>query len=345
MANLLTVYYLFSYLIILDSDNISELAGTSSDSTLNTETTTAAEKQDKILYYENFDLENVVSPVDADKFEELLIEYGYNKEKTEYLIDSFRNGFSIGYTGDTNVKCTAPNLTLHIGSKLELWNKVMKEVKLKRYAGPFEKIPFENYIQSPIGLLPKDNGTKTRLIFHLSYPQKGSSSVNVNTPTEMCKVKYCDFDQAIKHCIQEGQGCFIGKSDMASAFRNLGIKKIHWKFLVMKAESPIYGKTSFFIDKCLPFGASISCKHFQEFSDAISFLLMKRINKKVINYLDDFFFAALLRWACDLQVQEFIDLCNLIRFPVSLEKNILEYYTTDIPWSAHRYGSSNHCNT
>ena len=31
----------------------------------------------------------------------------------------------------------------------------MKEVKAKRFAGPFKNIPFENYIQSPIGLVPK----------------------------------------------------------------------------------------------------------------------------------------------------------------------------------------------
>ena len=39
-----------------------------------------------------------------------------------------------------------------IGDKVTLWNKVMKEVKLKRYAGPFEEIPFEYYVQSPVGL-------------------------------------------------------------------------------------------------------------------------------------------------------------------------------------------------
>ena len=64
----------------------------------------------------------------------------------------------------------------------------MKEVKEERYAGPFEKIPFEHYIQSPIGLVPKDWGKDTRLIFHLSYPRDGKSSVNANTPSELCSV-------------------------------------------------------------------------------------------------------------------------------------------------------------
>ena len=145
----------------------------------------------------NFDLNNVVSPVNADILETLLMEANYDRGKTEILVKGFREGFSIGYTGDENVKLTAPNLTLHVGSQTELWNKVLKEVKLNRFAGPFQDIPFENYIQSPIGLVPKDNRTKMRLIFHLSYPKLGNTSVNTNTPHELCTVTYCEFDQAI----------------------------------------------------------------------------------------------------------------------------------------------------
>ena len=33
----------------------------------------------------------------------------------------------------------------------------MKEVELKRVAGPFTDIPFDNFIQSPIGLVPKQS--------------------------------------------------------------------------------------------------------------------------------------------------------------------------------------------
>ena len=51
---------------------------------------------------------------------------------------------------------TAPNLKFRVGNPTILWNKVMKEVGLGRYAGPFKQIPFNNYIQSPIGLVEKD---------------------------------------------------------------------------------------------------------------------------------------------------------------------------------------------
>ena len=80
----------------------------------------------------------------------------------------------------------------------------MKEVQLKRYAGPFDTIPFKYYIQSLIGLVLKDNGRNTRLIFYLSYlRRKNSPSVNANTPENLCKVKYPDVSDAIRLDIKE----------------------------------------------------------------------------------------------------------------------------------------------
>ena len=69
----------------------------------------------------------------------------------------------------------------------------MKEVKLKRSVGPFKDPPFKDFIQSPIGLVPKDGGKETHLIFHLSYPKEGNISINSMIPEKLCSVKYPDF--------------------------------------------------------------------------------------------------------------------------------------------------------
>ena len=198
----------------------------------------------------------------------------------------------------------------------------MKEVELKRYAGPYEEIPFEYFIQSPIGLVPKDNGKKTRLIFHLSYPRSGEKvSVNSGTPQELKSVQYASFDEAVKLCIIAGKACFAGKSDMSAAFRHFAIKKNFWKFLVMKAQHPTSNKVYYFVDKCMPFGAAISCSNFQRFSDAISHIVkVKTKGHENVNYLDDFFFVALIKSVCDQDIQTFLDICQRIKFPVSMEK-------------------------
>ena len=276
-------------------------------------------------YYENFNLTSVKTPVNVPQFKKLLQMSNYDEKKSQYLTDGFENGFSIGYEGDKNVNFTAPNLKLTIGSETELWNKVMKEVKLGRYAGPYEKVPFDHFIQSPIGLVPKDGGKKTRLIFHLSYPRKVGKnekpkSVNANTPTHKTTVVYSSFDDAIKLCLKCGKHCKMGKSDMSSAFRHLGIKPDHWKYLVMKAKSPFDGKFYYFVDKCLPFGASISCAHFQAFSDAVAHIVKYLTKQDLLNYLDDYFFVDIVQQLCNQQISKFLEVCDLIRFPVALEK-------------------------
>ena len=155
------------------------------------------------LRYTNTNWEKIVTPIRVKALKELLIESGYDKQKSTKLIDGFTRGFNIGYGGPTNRQDRSENIPLRLGSKTTLWNKVMAEVKENRYAGPYGEgeLPFNNFIQSPIGLVLKDNGKKTRLIFHLSYDfgkEDGQKSVNFHTPDSMCSVKYRDLDHAVK---------------------------------------------------------------------------------------------------------------------------------------------------
>ena len=90
--------------------------------------------------------------------------------------------------------------------------------------------------------------------------------------------------------------------------------------LVMMAMNPMDKKIYYFVDKCLPFGSSISCAIFQRFSNAVAHLVRFRTKKPLVNYLDDYFFAALRKLLCDLQLQTFLNVCEEINFPVALEK-------------------------
>ena len=287
----------------------------------------------------NFDLENIKMPVDAMKLEQLLKEANYPEEETQFLVEGFSQGFDIGYEGPKNRQSKANNIpfTPGVGDKVEMWNKIMKEVEEGRVAGPYESIPYPNFIQSPIGLVPKSGG-KTRLIFHLSYDFKEddletvTKSLNGCTPREKCTVKYNDLDQAIEACIKISQETlkfskkgvvFLGKTDLSSAFRVLPMNKNCFCWLIFKAEDPTDGKFKYFIDKCLPFGTSIRCTLYQHFSNALRHLLEHRTGKDgkaVMNYLDDFLFMAITRWICNQMIQEFISLCNYLNVPVAMEK-------------------------
>ena len=90
----------------------------------------------------------------------------------------------------------------------------------------------------------------------------------------------------------------------------------------MSATDPETGEEKFFIDKCLPFGVSISCSHFHRFSNALRHVFKFITGNKncVINYLDDFLFVSLEKDTCDFLVRKFIDICNDLGVPIAKEK-------------------------
>ena len=95
------------------------------------------------MYEENFDLKSVVTPVKPNQLQLILDESGYDPVLTKFVVNSFQYGFSLGYECTKKVQITADNLCFKpgVGDEIELWNQVMKEVKLKHYAGPFKEIP------------------------------------------------------------------------------------------------------------------------------------------------------------------------------------------------------------
>ena len=150
-------------------------------------------------------LKTIPTPVDPDKLKQLLHMSNYNTDETKFLVGGFKRGFSIGYEGPIVRQNTAKNIPFQpgVGDEVDMWNKLMKETKEGRLGGPYHEIPYPNYIQSPIGLVPKSGG-KTRLIFHLSFDfpgQPGGMSLNYHTPKSICTVKYNDLDIAVLSCL------------------------------------------------------------------------------------------------------------------------------------------------
>ena len=292
----------------------------------------------EVSNFECLDWKEIRTPIKVDKLKQLLIESNYDKRKSQFLVDGFTNGFDLGYRGPIDRTDESDNIPLRIGSETELWNKVMKEVQACRYAGPYKRqdLPFDKFIQSPIGLVPKA-GNKTRLIFHLSYDftrnNETTKSVNYHTPDEMCTVKYRDLDYAIKQCIgilrqiNWTKGLVFGKSDLSNAFRLAPMLVRHRCWLVIKARNPITKIWMYFIDKCMPFGASISCAIFQQFSDGLKHILDYTQRKtiyvlymEITNYLDDFLFISITVEITNKMIDNFLQICDFIGCPVSEEK-------------------------
>ena len=56
-----------------------------------------------ILKFSNKNLKDIVTPVKVQECEKLLRESGYDVAKTQYLMNGFKKGFTLGYQGPKKV--------------------------------------------------------------------------------------------------------------------------------------------------------------------------------------------------------------------------------------------------
>ena len=159
--------------------------------------------------------------------------------------------------------------------------KLVAEVAKGRVAGPFQSKPLPDLIISPIGLVEKNTPGEFRLIFDLSHPQ--ALSINDGIPEEISSVEYTSFDAVTDLVKSLGQGAFLVKLDIESAFRLLPIHPDDFSLLGMQHQGYYY------VDKALPFGCSSSCALFEKFSTFLEWGARAVSGSDfIIHYLDDF---------------------------------------------------------
>lgn len=251
-----------------------------------------------------------VTPVKVKRLEYLLEHY--DPCLKSFLTDGFSQGFRIGFLGERRaIDCI--NLKSALDQPDILKNKLDKEREAGRIAGPFNKPPFKQLHCSPLGVVPKKNPGEFRIIHHLSYPN--GSSINDFIPEHQSSVKYASISDAITLIKQAGEGSFMAKTDIKSAFRIIPVHPDDQELLGMKIDN------SYFFDRCLPMGCSSSCAIFEAFSTALEWLSVNNLGASgVVHILDDFLFIADKEDKCQADLDNFLRLCAFVGVPIAGEK-------------------------
>jgi len=245
----------------------------------------------------------------------VLSTYKYDSILSEYLLQGFSFGFKLDFQGPPlNHRCS--NLKSAVQSPAALESKLNKEISAGRVKGPFSEPPLSPHFNvSPIGLHPKKTPGEFRLIHHLSFPP--GNSVNSFIPQAFSSVHYATIDDAISSILKCGNGCFLAKSDIKSAFRLIPLHP---------TDHPLLGfswKDQFYYDCCLPMGASSSCAIFERFSTALEYIIScQLLNCYVHHVLDDFIFISSSESSCRLGLKRFQDLCHHLGVPLAEEKTV-----------------------
>ena len=182
-------------------------------------------------------------------------------------------------------------------------------------AGPFKTKP-PGLITSPLAVVPKKQPNTWRLIHDLSFPR--SNSINSNIPREFCQVKYETLDDIVCMIAKLGRYTQVAKADLRDAFRILEVNKHHYKYL------GIFWDKSFWVDKCLPMGSSVSCSEFEELTTAIQWILQNKFGVKNMSHiLDDFMFLGSPGTReCHYALQSFLAIAPSLGIPVKHSKTV-----------------------
>ena len=188
--------------------------------------------------------------------------------------------FSLEYEGERAFQ--APDNLPSADTKPELIReRLQKEVKLGCMWGPFKEPLFQHLMCLPVGLVPKKDLDKMRMIMHLSFPY--GTSINDFIDLDKASTQYQQFDDAVRLVHRQGQGCHMAKGDVKSAFK---LAPIRYKDLECLG---IFFEGEFYVDLILPFGSSISCTIFEDISTLIHWIFEEQTRKPFLHYLDYYF--------------------------------------------------------
>ena len=256
------------------------------------------------------------TPVLVDKLSTLLIDSNYDQQLAHNLIHGFTYGFHIPFSGSSQSHNSHPRNHPSVLDNAALVDKMIKsELELGRIAGPFSFVPLNNFVISPLGLIPKKEVGSFRLIHDLSFPK--GNSINFGIPREFCTVSYEDYDYFVPMLAYVGRGCYIAKADIESAFRIIPINPSDYHLLGFTM-----GK-QYLYDRCLPMGCSVSCKLFEDFSCAIQWILQRSFNVLTMSHiLDDFIFVSQSETLCCDYLDAFHSVARLVGIPVKHSKTV-----------------------
>ena len=89
--------------------------------------------------------------------------------------------------------------------------------------GPFYEPLFQDFIVSPLGLVPKKEEGEFRVIHHLSFPE--GASVNDGISQEHKTVHYQNIDCAIQLIKRLRKGSLLSESDILHAYKVVPVRK------------------------------------------------------------------------------------------------------------------------
>ena len=102
------------------------------------------------------------------------------------------HGFHLSYAG-SQLSLISKNHKITVNFPSVISDFISEGITYNRIAGPFSSPPFQHFISSSLGVVPKSEQGKYRVIEDLSFPKH--NSVNDHIPQKNSSVQYESIDK------------------------------------------------------------------------------------------------------------------------------------------------------
>lgn len=243
-------------------------------------------------------------------------------ELARLILEGMTIGVDVGYTGPRKARLNVRNAqsTRDAHTAALITAIIKRDVAAHFKAGPFDDPPFDDFVVSPLGAVPKPHSKDgVRLIHNLSYPHHGDSINSRISKEAYVLARFDDACAAIRRASPAHPSLLFHaellKFDIAAAFKQVPVRKQDRPLLGMKWQGKYY------FELVLPFGLRTSGYRWEMYAKALHHFFLHHLDiELVIHYVDDFLLVARTRELGERYLADVLQLCAHLGVPLAPEK-------------------------
>ena len=258
----------------------------------------------------------VRSPLDLEFWSRELADHP-DRKFVDRLLTQITDGISIGYQGN-EFPYSSPNWPSAYKYRESVRSNILSNAAKGRLDGPFDTPPHPHFRISPLGAFPKKRSSKIRVIHDLSWPPGKSINECIN------KYDYAfsssTIADAVDRCLKY-KTPFMVKADITDAYMHCMIRPEERHLLGFAWDTG--EKTEFWQYAVLPFGMSSSPKLFNDYADALNYIMIKNgASRDTVHYLDDFWSVSASKEEAEASLKLIMDIIRNSGMEIQASKTV-----------------------
>lgn len=231
----------------------------------------------------------VVTPLSHSAWHEVLVECGLLSQFHD-IPRGLQYGFKTGVSSTISVTFSPKNHNSALNAPEIVNQHIRTELQLGRYSGPFTITQITSLIghfrTAPLGVVPKPNSNKSRIIQDLSFPRNDPlfASVNSEINSDDFPCEWGTFAQCYFLVVKAPPGSQVAVFDVDSAYRNIPVHPEDQHHFCIAWDN------KFYIDHCVAFGSASSAGLFGRVADCFVAIMRSFGAQQILKWVDDIIF-------------------------------------------------------